>query len=228
MIGETSTSASILEERSERSATVGHLVQSLQEGVDPEEGFRHLFELYYVPVVKFFSRRGFPPDDCRDLAQETFLQVHRGLPRFRREASFDTWMFQIAANVYRNTLRRKSAEKRSAKEVSLDQQMERHGDEAGAEPRSVGVGGVVVGLQLQQALAREEVRLVCQAVTDLPAQMRRVFLLRIGQGLKYREIAELLQLSIDTVKSHLSQARTRLKERAAAESRPLMEGGESG
>ena len=107
-----------------RAESVGNrLVAAWQAGGDREEIFQRIFNAYYRPVHSFFVKRGFPADQCQDLAQETILKVYRGLPAFRREARFETWLFQIAANIYRNTLRSQSTLKREAQEVPLG-----HGD----------------------------------------------------------------------------------------------------
>ena len=66
---------------------------------------------------------------------------------------------------------------------------------------------------LDCALSEERKALIHRELEKMPAQMRRCITLRVDRGLKYREIAELMQISIDTVKSHLNQAKDRLKQR---------------
>ena len=82
----------------------------------PEE----LFRRYYRPVVAFFVRRGFSIEESRDLAQETFLRVFKNMDSFRGESAVETWLFQIAGNLYKNTLRSLQTQKRDAQEVSLE------------------------------------------------------------------------------------------------------------
>jgi RNA polymerase sigma-70 factor (ECF subfamily) len=62
-------------------------------------------------------------------------------------------------------------------------------------------------------LAEERVRILRQALGELPPKMRQVVYLRLDQGLKYREIAAAARVSIDTVKAHLHQARRQLEAR---------------
>src|SRR5687768_11300054 len=83
----------------------------------PEE----LFRQYYRPVLAFFARRGFSAEESRDLAQETFLRVYKNWASFRGESSEVTWLFQIATNLYRNTIRSRSALKRDRQEVPLEE-----------------------------------------------------------------------------------------------------------
>lgn len=184
------------------------LVEQWQAGGNREENFRQIFLTYYRPVYAFFLRRGFPAEECYDLSQDTFLRVSKSLQTFRHESSFESWLFKIAANIYRNKLREQAALKREAQEVSLEELT----DPAGAREGSAGAplsspeSGPLTGM-----LEQERQRLLRSALESLPAQMRRCVLLRIDQDLRYREIADLLRVSIDTVKAHLYQARQQLK-----------------
>ena len=162
-----------------------------------------LFNRYYRPVVSFFLRKGFPLEESRDLAQETFLRVFKKWESFRGESSAETWIFQIAANLYKNTLRSQQTQKRDAQEVSLDS----------AE------GAVELGSEendpLLSVLTQEETRLLRDALEGLPPQMRQAVFLRVDGDLKYREIADVMHVSIETVKAHLYQARQHLRDRLA-------------
>ncbi len=173
------------------------IIEALLAGERREESFRRLFELYYPMVSHFFGKRGFSPDECLDLTQETFLGIFEGIGSFRREAPFETWLFRIAANVYRKRLRRQSASKRTGQEVPLDSGTEL------VQP-TPGPNG--------DALGKERARLLREAVEALPEQMRRCLILRCYRELKYREVGEVLGLSTETVKAHLFQARQRLRE----------------
>ena len=178
--------------------SVPSIIERLQAADSPrEEDFRRLFDLFYPRLVCFFARRGFPPQDCLDLTQETFLGIYRGIGSFRRDSRFETWLFSIATNAFRKRLRRGVAGKREGREVSLEPAEDAR-DEA-----------PVPG---EDALRKERSRLLREAVEKLPEQMRRCLVLRVYQEMKYREIAALLRLSPETVKVHLFQARRRLRE----------------
>ena len=175
---------------------------------DFDHEFRRRFERLFGPVYSFFFNRGIPREEARDLTQETFLRVYQSMSGFRGEASFETWLFQIATNLWRNYVRNQHAEKRAAQEVSLESAVE-DGRRLpldrplpGVAPRAGALDGILAGEQ--RAVLR-------QALDDLPPRMRRCVLLRIDHDLKYREIAALLRVSIETVKSQLSQARDRLE-----------------
>jgi len=172
------------------------LPESLSE--DREEQFRSIFDRHYGGVYSFFEKKGFSVEESADLAQETFLRVYTSLETFRRESSFETWLFRITANVYRNTLRTQSTRKRDAPEVSLDEIIDE-----GSEPETHRLGSEVE----EAFFVQERSEVLRTALQDLPAQMRRCMELRVFHDLKYREVASLLRISIDTVKSQLFQAR---------------------
>ena len=162
----------------------------------PEE----LFQRYYRPVVSFFARRGFSIEESRDLAQETFLRVFKNMDSFRGESAVETWLFQIAGNLYKNTLRSLQTQKRDAQEVSL---------ESTAAVLELGTRETDA---LGAVLTEERSQRLHEAFKELPPQMRQAVLLRI-KDLKYREIADVMHVSIETVKAHLYQARQHLRDR---------------
>jgi RNA polymerase sigma-70 factor (ECF subfamily) len=170
----------------------------------PEE----LFRRYHRPIRAFFLSRGFSAEESRDLAQETFLRVYKSKEAFRGESKPATWLFQIAANLYKNTVRSRSARKREGHEVPLETP---DGQEILGDP----VQEVEDDGPLAAMLTEERLRILREAFEDLPPQMRRVVVLRVDQDLKYREIAELLRVSIETVKAHLYQARQHLRDKLA-------------
>jgi RNA polymerase sigma-70 factor (ECF subfamily) len=123
---------------------------------------------------------------------------------YRREASFETWLFKIATNACRKRLRWGTAEKRGAQEVPLEDK-----DDGGPMERIAAADAPVPD---EEVLRKERSRLLRQAIDRLPEQMRKCLVLRIDQELKYREIAVLLRLSPETVKVHLLKARKKLQE----------------
>lgn len=161
-----------------------------------------LFNRYHRPVVAFFLRKGFSLEESRDLAQDTFLRVFNKWDSFRGESSVETWIFQIAANLYKNKLRSLQTQKRDAQETTLDDSTE---------------GAVEAGDQekgpLDEVLKEEAIRLLRDALEALPPQMRQAVFLRVDGDLKYREIADVMHVSIETVKAHLYQARQYLRDR---------------
>jgi RNA polymerase sigma-70 factor (ECF subfamily) len=183
-------------------------VERWQQGIDREESFHQIFRQYYRLVRSFFAKRVRSEEEIEDLVQETFFRVHRNLANFRGESKFETWLFQVSTNVYKNAVRSQTTQKRDAPEVSWDDVTTGSAGEdatAAAEVRD--------NDPLDELLQDERSRLLHHAMQELPPQMRRCVELRVGQDMKYREIAVLMDVSIDTVKAHLFQARQLLKKK---------------
>jgi len=186
---------------------IGDLIREIRSGASAA-GFRRLFERYCAPVTHFFVNRGFSDQEAEDLAQEVFLRVYRSVEGFRSDSSFNTWLFSIVKNVWRNEIRRLTAKMRQAEEVPLEAVID-HQDDGGelavSEPQDPLEG------PLDQVLADERRQLFYRALAQLPPKMRQCVLLRLVQDLRYREIAALMKVSIATVKSQLNLAKQRLK-----------------
>lgn len=184
------------------------LVRNIQKGEDAEKSCEELHRIFFRPVLASFRRRGFTLEEARDLTQDVFLRVFKRIATFQEKSRFERWLFRIVANIWKNELRRRDAEKRDGFEQSLDE-----------EPDSDDPRGRVSELADSKPLApdlmqaRERQELLREALQALPTQMRRVCELRFVQDRKYQEIADLLGVSIETIKAHLHQARKRLTER---------------
>ncbi len=178
------------------------LLAAIRAGEASEDSFRQLFLLYHRSVYGFFVRRGLSPEDCQELTQETFLGIHRGIGSFQLGKPFEPWLFTVAANAYRKHRRYHAAGRRQGRELPIDAPADEPGTSA---PELKASGGPE-----DDALRQERIRLLREAIAKLPEQMRACLVLRVHGGLKYREIAVELGRSIDTVKTHLSQARKRL------------------
>ena len=184
------------------------LVEQIQAGTDYQRGCHELYQLFQRRVVRFFAVRGFSSDECAELTQETFVRVFLGIGRLNDASRFATWLYEIAANVYRNELRHRGAAKRDAFEESIEELAE---DQAARPPDTIAALSATEPGPLDVALHRERVERLRASLTLLPPQMRRCVYLRLYQDLKYREIAALMRISIETVKAHLHQAQKRLR-----------------
>ncbi len=175
----------------------------------PEEDrveLESLFKRYYPKVVYFFMSFGLDKEEARDLAQETFLRAHRGSDSFRGDARESTWLFEIARNIFKNQLRDNATLKKRRIEVSLSQSSSQ--DDSATDP----------ALEVEDprplpdkiALDHERAARLARAVESLSPQQRQCVELRLAD-LKYHEIAAIMLISIETVKSHLHQARHALR-----------------
>jgi RNA polymerase sigma-70 factor (ECF subfamily) len=171
-----------------------------------EELFRELFDLHFQPVCNFFGRKGLSFEDALDLAQETFLLAYRGMESFRGESSAKTWLFTIARRVWIDFLRRRGADKRDGVHVPVE-----HAEDAAPQAlvsRARPAEDEPEPLELM--LRKERMEELRAALAELPPKMRQCVMLRLFQGLKYREIAVVMRISGQTVKTYLFQAKNRL------------------
>jgi RNA polymerase sigma-70 factor, ECF subfamily len=182
------------------------LVELIQVNVERDRNFQRLFDLHWRRVFSYFSRKGFSQEESKDLTQETFFRVFKGLDGFRGDSSFEWWLKGIAESTYKNEIRKRRTEKRKGIEQSIDAPVTNGTRSqspketlASPEPGS-----------LEEVVDREQVKALRAALQELPPQMRQCCILRYLKGLKYQEIAEVMQISIETVKAHLFQGRKRL------------------
>lgn len=174
--------------------TVDELVRAAAAG--DADAFAQLVGQYESRVYSLTLRMCGNPEDAADAAQEAFLSAWRGLPSFRGEAGFSTWLYRLAANASIDLLRRT---RRQRLDLPLDEEA------LGAAFQSADPGP-------QEAAERTELRrAVDQALAQLGDNHRQVLVLRELQQLSYEEIARTLGLDLGTVKSRISRARGALR-----------------
>ena len=173
--------------------------------------FRALYEEHYARTVSYLRHLGLSRDESRDLAQDVFLRVYRGLAEYRGEAPEGAWIRRIARNLFLNAMRDGETQKRKGQEVPID------GTGADASWGGSGVAVTIAAREddspLEVALDRERAHRLSEALAELPPRMRQCVLLRLNQGLKYEQIARLQGVTVSTVKVQLFQARGLLRQR---------------
>lgn len=172
--------------------------------VDPEERFRVWFFRYYRMVHRYLLQQG-AGEDAEDLAQETFVAVYRSLDGYRGAGRFESWLLKVA----QNTLRRRRRDAAVAKRGGIDEILSLVPDltiaaDHPAVPRPAAD-------PLARLLRGEQRRFVEDALATLPDQMRWCMSLYLVKGYRHSEIADLLQVSLSTVKTQISRGRGRLR-----------------
>lgn len=177
--------------------------------------FERLVQELHDPVFHFFRRRGIDIEDSLDLTQDTFFRVFTHIERLRAEAASTTWILTIAANCWKNWLRKRAALKRGAEETSLDSLVE---ETAEPQPSEILPGGSSQPQDpLYGFLTKERLDRAMRIIDRMPPRQRRCMRLSVFQERSYAEIATLLEISEQTVKSHIHQARKRLDRDLAQE-----------
>lgn len=164
---------------------------------DPS-AFEQLVLLYEKRVYALALRMCGNPEDAREAAQEAFLAAWQGLPGFRQEASFSTWLYRLTSNACVDLLRREGRHSAAAG-PSLDD------EEAPLAVPDTGPGP-------QEALEQRELRQQIEAgLRAMTPEHRQVLVLRELHQLRYDEIARVLDLDVGTVKSRISRGRKQLR-----------------
>ena len=180
------------------------LIAELREG--SERAFVSLLSLYERPIYNFVFRLLEDPADAPDVTQEVFLKVFRNIGEFRGECSLKTWIYRIAVNEASNL--RRWFWRHRCRELSLEDHEEGRPAVADllADPQET---------QYEQVLRRERLQAVETALSQVKDTFRIAVVLRDIEGLSYEEIAEILQVSLGTVKSRILRGREALKQRLA-------------
>ena len=175
------------------------LVRAAQRG--EESAFRQLVERYQRRIYQLALGMTKDPDDAMDIAQETFVRVHKYLPSFKGDSSFFTWTYRIATNLCLDAQRKKSRVER----VDASE-----GDEAEIEAAMDPPSHALAGPQ-RQALNEELKGKIDEALAGLSENHRAILLLREVEGLSYEELAKVLDIRKGTVMSRLFHARLKMQ-----------------
>jgi RNA polymerase sigma-70 factor (ECF subfamily) len=153
------------------------------------DAFAALVRRHQQPLLNFFARMG-ADRDAEDMVQETFIRVFGYRERYRPTAKFTTFLYTVARHVWVDAVRRDSRRQRFEEALEAES----------AAVHDGGLGTAQAHMDVQAALAR------------LPERLRSVVILSVHQGLRYREIADVLGIPPGTVKSRMFLALRRLKE----------------
>jgi len=175
------------------------LVRAYLEGDD--SAFEELVNRYENTIMNMAYRLLGNRSDAADVCQEVFVLLLRKLGSFRGEAKFSTWLYRVSLNAchdHARRLRRHVSLSESPGE-DLPEMEQRLADEGLDSP--------------ELSLEKTEVRnMVQEAITRLPHKFKEVIFLHDISGYNYKEVAEILDISLGTVKSRLNRARNRLAE----------------
>jgi RNA polymerase sigma-70 factor (ECF subfamily) len=159
--------------------------------------FDALVRKYRPRVVKLALRYTHNVSDAEDAAQEAFLKAYRGLPGFRRECAFYTWLHRIAVN--------------SAKNVLIARRRDPMDDSVNLPDDNSRAGNVMPYHELdtpEEMMRSDDLRdIVSATLGALPESFRRAIMLREIEGLTYREISAQLAVPLGTVRSRVFRAR---------------------
>lgn len=191
------------------------LVAELKAG--SEEAYAWLIDQHHQQIYSLVYRIVNDPADAADTTQEVFLKVFRGMKRFNGQSSLKTWIYRIAVHEASNRRRwwfRHKAHETSIEPVINNSEPEKNtGLKDTLTDTSESPFDSVVHKELR---ARVEVEL-----RQVPEPYRTTVVLRDLEELSYEEIAEVMEISLGTVKSRLMRGRNVLKKRLEAHLRDI-------
>jgi RNA polymerase sigma-70 factor, ECF subfamily len=191
-----------------RSQEESAIVAELKAG--SEAAYAWLIGEFQQPVYGLVYRTVNDPADAADTTQDVFLKVFRGMKHFHGESSLKTWIYRIALHEAAN--RRRWWFRHKAKETSIE-----------PEAEADGVSDNAIQLALTDHtdspfddVAHHEVQQrVDEELRKVPEPYRTTLILRDLEEMSYEEIAEVLEVSLGTVKSRLTRGRDALRQRLA-------------
>jgi len=176
------------------------LVRSLREG--SERAYETLLLRFQQPVYNLALRLLNDPSDASDVVQEVFLKVFRNVGHFRCQSSLKTWIFRITINEAHN--QRRWFFRHRHKEVGIEEER----DDSGSRADTL---ADATQSPFDYVLDREQRALIEAALTRINPTFRSAVVLRDITDLSYEEIAEVLQVSLGTVKSRILRGREALR-----------------
>ena len=185
------------------SASAGASMNSSEELIararsGDEAAFRLIFERYTRPVISFIFHMVNRRELAEELAQETFVRAYRNIHKLRDEAKLSTWLFGIARNVARESLR---ARLREAQSVDC------HSASEMSDERSSPVN---------KLLDKELQSIMRHALEGLGEDKRLIFVLKVYQRYSYEEISEITGFSIPKIRNDLYRARAELRRQVSS------------
>lgn len=176
------------------------LVERLKSG--DEEAYETLIARFQQPIYNLCYRLINDPADAADVVQEVFLKVFRSIDHFRGQSTLKTWIYRIAVNEAYNQRRWFSRHRRQ--EVGLDDE-----DQA-SRPWLDSISDPARD-PYELALNEERHQLIESSLREINADFRTAVVLRDLEDLSYEEIADVLQISLGTVKSRILRGRESLR-----------------
>jgi RNA polymerase sigma-70 factor (ECF subfamily) len=160
-----------------------------------QDAFSLLVQRYQRRVFNLVFRMLQDYEEASEVTQEAFLAAWQGLPAFRGEARFSTWLYRISYNCALKQIETRKRDKALQTALQAEQTFE------GEDPKNA----------LLEMLDNQE--MVQEQLSQLPPKYRIVLILRHLQDMTYEEMAEVLTMPVGTIKTHLFRARNLLKER---------------
>ncbi|MEO6755079.1 MAG: RNA polymerase sigma factor [Chthoniobacteraceae bacterium] len=178
------------------------LVESLAGG--DESALDGLMARYEQPIFHFICRHVCHETDAREMTQEVFVRLFFNVAKFKPEAKFSTWLYQIALNLCRD-----HAKSRRTRQSAVTDSLSAHEDEEEHPAREL---AVEKGTPSDEALTREKMAALEAGMEALPPDLRTALVLTALEQRSHQECAELLKTTTKAVETRVYRARKQLHE----------------
>lgn len=177
--------------------------------MNPEElNFQKIYKEYQPRILRYLIRLT-GKYEAEDLSQEVFIKVENGVKDFRGDSKLSTWIYRIATNTAMDRMRSPSFKYKVDETTSPVNVQE---DDTNIEDKDQFTGEKTESTD-QQYVRKEMNSCIKNFIENLPEDYKTVVILSELEGLKNKEIAEILHASLDTVKIRLHRARAQLRRR---------------
>ncbi|MCI8403549.1 MAG: sigma-70 family RNA polymerase sigma factor [Clostridia bacterium] len=177
--------------------TENELIKKCKKG--DREAFNRLFEIYQSQVVNIAYGMLSDREDAYDASQEVFVRVYKNIGSFKEEASFNTWLYRIIANVCSDILRKRQ---KNSKVISISNMSDEENDMELPDDAPTPEENMEL---------TERQRIVKNAISQLRDEYRIVITMCDIEDMSYDAIADMLGVPKGTVKSRINRARNALK-----------------
>lgn len=175
------------------------LINKVQNG--DESAFNELVCRYDRSVLSLALKYVNDKDDAKDIYQEVFLRVFRGLKKFQFKSEFSTWLYRITTNVCLTFI--STGKKKNMMKFDNDMETETIDNITGADARNNSP---------EEFLLRSEISsTINEALEKLSPKQKMIFILKHFEGYKIREISQILNSSEGTIKKYLFEANHKLR-----------------
>jgi RNA polymerase sigma-70 factor (ECF subfamily) len=171
-----------------------------------KQDFTQVYQEFYPKILRYLERLTGDKEEARDLVQDVFLKVDQGLTKFEGRSSLSTWIYRIATNVSNDRFRSASFQK-GKKQTLTDEFIEEN-----KEDKNAWTGERETSAE-QQLEKKEMSSCINKYIYDLNEDYQKVLVLSDYEGLKNKEIASILGITLDTVKIRIHRGRIQLKKR---------------
>ncbi len=178
------------------------LVNALSGG--DESALDKLMARYAEPIFRFIYRNISNEADARELVQEVFVRLYFNIKKFKPDAKFSTWLYQIALNLCRDR-----AKSRSARQAAITESLSAHEN---ADDQLIRESAIEKRTPYNEAITREKMSALEDGMGTLPSDLREALVLTVLEQRSHRECAEILKTTPKAIETRVYRARKHLHE----------------